>query len=82
MKHIGALVFPKFELLDLCGPLQMFGVLKEDFSISFVAADKGPMPSNQHVEVIAKDSFIDHKPYDIFLSRAASEHVIRFLTQS
>ena len=44
MKHIGALVFPKFQLLDLCGPLQMFGVLKEDFSISLVAADKGPVP--------------------------------------
>ena len=44
MKHIGALVFPKFELLDLCGPLQMFGMLKEDFSISLVAADKGPVP--------------------------------------
>ena len=65
MKHIGALVFPKFELLDLCGPLQVFGVLKGDFSISLVAADKGPVPSNQHVEVIAKDNFIDHKPYDI-----------------
>ena len=65
IKHIGALVFPKFELLDLRGPLQMFGVLKEDFSISIVAADRGPVPSNQHVEVIAKDSFTDQKPYDI-----------------
>ena len=64
MKHIGALVFPKFELLDLCGPLQMFGMLKEDFSIS-LAADRGPVPSNQHVEVIATDSFTDHKTYDI-----------------
>ena len=65
MKHIGALVFPKFELLDLCGPLQMFGLLKEEFSISLVAADKGPVPSNQQVEIIAKDSFIDNKGYDI-----------------
>ena len=65
MKHIGALVFPKFELLDLCGPLQMFGLLKEDFSISLVASDKGPVPSNQQVEIIAKDSFIDNKGYDI-----------------
>ena len=65
MKHVGALVFPKFELLDLCGPLQMFGLLKEDFLISLVGTDKGSVPSNQHVKVIAKDSFIYHKPYDI-----------------
>ena len=26
---VGALIFPGFELLDLFGPLEMFGMLKE-----------------------------------------------------
>jgi len=29
MRRVGALIFPGFELLDLFGPLEMFGLLKD-----------------------------------------------------
>ncbi len=37
MRRIGALIFPGFELLDMFGPLQMFGLLKDKFEICMVA---------------------------------------------
>jgi len=46
---VGAVLFPGFELLDIFGPLEMFGVLKSDFEIvmlgengSLVTSDQGP----------------------------------------
>lgn len=32
MRRIGALIFPGFELLDLFGPLEMFGMLKDSLN--------------------------------------------------
>lgn len=31
MRAVGALIFPGFELLDLFGPLEMFGIAREHF---------------------------------------------------
>ena len=41
MRSIAALVFPGFETLDLFGPIEMFGLLQDDFSISVVAEQPG-----------------------------------------
>ncbi len=40
MRTIGAVTFPEFELLDLYGPLEMFGLLPDTSSIRIVGAQK------------------------------------------
>ena len=47
MKTIGALVFPQFELLDLYGPLEMFGLNQEAFKIHVVAETMDPVAAAQ-----------------------------------
>ena len=37
MRTVGALIFPEFELLDMSGPVEMFGMLPEEFEIQMVA---------------------------------------------
>ena len=37
MRTLGVLIFPEFELLDVFGPLEMFGMLPETFAIRLVA---------------------------------------------
>jgi transcriptional regulator GlxA family with amidase domain len=49
MRRVGALIFPGFELLDLFGPLEMFGLLQDDFDLQLVAETLDPIASNQQV---------------------------------
>lgn len=67
MRQIGALIFPGFELLDLFGPLQMFGMLKNDFELHLVAEIAGPTVSSQGPEAVASRPFEPRQPYDILL---------------
>ena len=67
MRRIGALVFPGFELLDMFGPLQMFGLLAEAFKISMVAEAEGPVPSNQGPRALAEASYATDARYDLVL---------------
>lgn len=39
--HIVAVVFPEFELLDLYGPLELFGMMKERIKITVAADGQG-----------------------------------------
>ena len=47
MRTIGALVFPDFELLDVFGPLEMFGMLTDEFDIRMIAQSNGTVKSAQ-----------------------------------
>ena len=47
MRRIAVLIFPGFELLDVFGPMEMFGLLKDDFTLEFVSEEIGAVPSNQ-----------------------------------
>jgi transcriptional regulator GlxA family with amidase domain len=49
MRRVGAVIFPGFELLDLFGPLEMFGLLKDEFDLQLVAETSDPIASNQQV---------------------------------
>jgi transcriptional regulator GlxA family with amidase domain len=51
MRKIAVLVFPGFELLDVFGPMEMFGLLKDDFALEFVSETLGAIPSNQRLAV-------------------------------
>lgn len=65
MRKIGALVFPGFELLDFYGPLEMFGMLKDDFVIEVVSETEGAVPSGQGPAAIADKTFSDGTEFDI-----------------
>lgn len=67
MKQIGALIFPGFELLDLYGPLQMFGMLKDEFEIHLVAEQEGSVACNQGPSSVATRSFNSGLNYDVIL---------------
>ncbi|NSX54575.1 DJ-1/PfpI family protein [Sulfitobacter sp. 1151] len=51
MRTIAALVFPGFELLDLFGPMEMFGLLDKEFDLKLVAESMTPVASNQRLKV-------------------------------
>ena len=44
-RTLGAILYPQFELLDLYGPLEMFGCLAPDVEILPVAQCTGPVAS-------------------------------------
>lgn len=67
MRTIGTLIFPGFELLDVYGPLEMFGMLRDDFALRMVAETAGPVESSQGPRTVADDGFADGRSYDILL---------------
>ena len=67
MRTIGALIFPGFELLDLYGPLEMFGLLSKEFELSLVAERQGPVKSKPGVESVARFGFADSPDFDVIL---------------
>lgn len=67
MRTVGALIFPGFELLDLFGPLEMFGMLSEQLSIRLVAEGREAVPSAQGPRSLPDDTFSDGVSYDVLL---------------
>lgn len=65
MRHVGALIFPGFELLDLFGPLEMFGLLKDDFDLQLVAETSDPIASNQQVRASPDTTMKDAGHFDV-----------------
>ncbi len=69
MRTVGALVFPGFELLDLFGPMEMFGLLPDEFELKLVAESKGAVLSNQQLLVNVDASIGEQSDFDILLYR-------------
>ncbi len=67
MKTIGALVFPEFELLDMYGPLEMFGLLRDDVEIRMVAETREPVRSSPGPKTVVDDLISDRDDYDILI---------------
>jgi len=67
MLTLGALLYPDFELLDLYGPLEMFGSLGDDVQIVTVAETAGPVRSFQGPQTLAEHGFADAPPLDLLL---------------
>ena len=44
---IGVVLFDEFELLDVFGPLEMYGMVPESFEICMVAENPGEIASRQ-----------------------------------
>ncbi len=64
---VGALVFEGFELLDLYGPLEMFGIAGEEFELRIVAETAGAVASKQGPRAAVDDLFADGRRYDLLL---------------
>jgi transcriptional regulator GlxA family with amidase domain len=66
-RRLGAFLFPGFELLDMFGPLEMFGNMPGVFEIVTVAQQAGPVRSGQGPSAIADYGFADCPPLDLLL---------------
>jgi len=66
-RTLGAIIFNGFELLDLYGPLEMFGCLGEDVRIEMISEQKGPVAASAGPETVAVHSFDDHPEFDLIL---------------
>lgn len=64
---LGAILYPDFELLDLYGPLEMFGTIGEELEIVTVATEPGLVASAQGPSTLAEHGFGDCPPLDLIL---------------
>jgi len=66
-RTLGALLYPDFELLDLYGPLEMFGTLGPALRIVTIAEQPGPVKSFQGPSTVAEHGFAGAPPLDLLL---------------
>jgi transcriptional regulator GlxA family with amidase domain len=68
-RTLGVLLFPGFELLDVFGPLEAFGIrpAKEHFDTVLVAAKTGAIESAQGPKAVADADLQDPRPLDLIL---------------
>jgi transcriptional regulator GlxA family with amidase domain len=66
-RHIATVLFEGFELLDVFGPLEIFGMLPERFTMSLVGPMAGPVRSSHGPQVIADFSYLDAPQADVVL---------------
>ena len=72
MRRLGALIFPGFELLDLYGPLEMFGLLPDDYDLALVALTREPVVSNQQVSAMPDHAMDCGPDFDVRATSARS----------
>jgi transcriptional regulator GlxA family with amidase domain len=65
--RIGTVLFERFELLDVFGPLEMFGVMPTRFELSMIGPSLGAVTSNQGPRAHADYAYADAPPVDIVL---------------
>jgi transcriptional regulator GlxA family with amidase domain len=66
-RTLGALLYPQFELLDLYGPLEMFGSLGKALRIVTIAEQSGPVAGAQGPCTVAEHSYASAPPLDLLL---------------
>jgi putative intracellular protease/amidase len=68
-KTIGALLFDRFELLDVFGPLEAWGILSSSsaYRIVTTAENAGPVTSSHGPRAVADYGFADCPPLDVVL---------------
>jgi len=66
-KTLGAILYPDFELLDLYGPLEMFGSLEGACRIVTVSDEVGAVASTQGPKTLAEYSYADCPALDLIL---------------
>ena len=66
-RRIGVVLFDDFELLDVFGPLELYGALPEHFELCLVGPRAGPVCSAQGPEVVAQHAYSAAPAPDIAL---------------
>lgn len=66
-KKLGMILFDGFELLDVFGPLEMFGMLKDRVEIVMIAPQAGPVKSGAGPAAVADFGFADAPRLDIVM---------------
>jgi len=67
METLGALLFEGFELLDVFGPLEVLGHLKDELRVVTVGDAAGPVASAQGTRAVADVGRADCPPLDVLL---------------
>jgi putative intracellular protease/amidase len=62
---VAVVLFDGFELLDVFGPIELFSFLPDDFAITLIGPQAGPVRSSQGTEVIAHYAYGDAPAPDI-----------------
>ncbi|WP_395671232.1 DJ-1/PfpI family protein [Phenylobacterium sp.] len=65
-KKLGIVLFPRFETLDVFGPVEMWGRLRE-YELVTVSEHGGPVVSSQGVETVARYAFATAPRLDILM---------------
>jgi len=65
IKTLGVVIFPDFELLDVFGPLEMFGHLPNNIKIILIAEKEGAVPSYQGPSVLVDATLEDAPDIDL-----------------
>jgi transcriptional regulator GlxA family with amidase domain len=65
--RLGVVLFPGFELLDVFGPAEMFGMLTGTVEIVVVAEAQGPVASFQGPQAVAEEDFASAPQLDLIL---------------
>ena len=66
-RTLGIVLYPRFELLDVYGPAEMFGNLGTRLKIVMVAEKAGPVASAQGPQVVADYGFDDCPDLDLLM---------------
>ena len=66
-RHIATVLFDGFELLDVFGPLEIFGIIPDRFTMSLIGPAAGSVRSAQGPQAIADCSYHDAPPADVVL---------------
>lgn len=66
-RRLGVVLFPVFELLDVFGPAEMFGILQDRIELTTIAERPGPVTSAQGPQVVASHGIADCPPLDLLL---------------
>ena len=66
-RTLGAVLYEDFELLDLYGPLEMFGSIGAELRIVTVAEKTGPVASFQRPKTVAEFDFASAPKLDLIL---------------
>ena len=64
---VGGVLFPGFELLDIFGPLELFGLLQDKVEITMIGEHAGPVPSAQGPSAIVDQTFATVAAVDVLL---------------
>ncbi len=67
VRSIGVVLFKDFELLDVFGPLQIYGMVPESFELHMVAERVGEVASRQGPKSVAELQFGEEPQFDILL---------------